>query len=226
MVVLNGFDSFYELHAPMVRDGKGREEDLWRLAYRYATDGLTGAYLRQFLEINLPRFHFPLLITAVDIDNFHGINERYGHGQGDIVLRAVKCALEDCVRTGHRNETVSAVSKERRNAVAHDIVVRYGGDEFILVCEISEAPSDFSKRIERTLGQSIVKLVRAGKPESVHLNVHAVSRLAQSQADLEKVVKNVTLRKKYNRVMRHSQRISLVDILYFGYPLSESRRVA
>ncbi|MGW8249860.1 MAG: GGDEF domain-containing protein, partial [Anaerolineales bacterium] len=60
------------------------------------------------------RFHRPLTIVYIDLDNFKQINDRYGHSTGDIVLKTV-------------------VQKIKNNVRATDILARLGGDEFALL---------------------------------------------------------------------------------------------
>ena len=52
----------------------------------------------------------------LDIDDFKQINDTYGHSEGDLVLRAVGGILLRCVES-------------------HTVVVRYGGDEFVILLE-------------------------------------------------------------------------------------------
>jgi diguanylate cyclase (GGDEF)-like protein len=85
-------------------------------------DALTGIYNRWFMEDNfkqiiksLSRARGTLTIMMIDVDFFKRYNDIYGHNRGDICLRAIAKAL---FRTAER---------------ADDFVVRYGGEEFVVV---------------------------------------------------------------------------------------------
>jgi len=58
----------------------------------------------------------PVSLLFVDIDHFKAVNDTYGHGAGDVVLKAVAKALTASVRKV-------------------DFVARYGGEEFVAVLE-------------------------------------------------------------------------------------------
>lgn len=79
---------------------------------RSLTDPLTGSYNRGILqEVSISKRDTTVMI---DIDDFKWINDKYGHEAGDIVLEKLVRVLHD----NTRNE---------------DIIIRYGGDEFLLI---------------------------------------------------------------------------------------------
>jgi diguanylate cyclase (GGDEF)-like protein len=93
--------------------------DVERTAAR--TDFLTGLpNLRAFrdaaeLEIRrLRRFRQPLTVAYLDLDNFKTVNDRFGHAEGDELLRRVAGVLRDTLR-------------------GTDVIARVGGDEFALI---------------------------------------------------------------------------------------------
>jgi len=104
---------------------------------RLATvDSLTGAYNRRFLEDNLPgelerayRMHYPLAMMMIDVDDLKVINDQHGHTQGDEVLR----------------RTVEVVLANVRET---DWLVRFGGDEFVVVL-----PGCSPEHLERLAGK-------------------------------------------------------------------------
>jgi len=84
-------------------------------------DQLTNFYNRRFFAetgarefMYAKRYHRDLALISLDIDNFKQINDRYGHGAGDAVLRDLSSTILSIIRT-------------------IDIPVRIGGDEFILM---------------------------------------------------------------------------------------------
>jgi diguanylate cyclase (GGDEF)-like protein len=98
-------------------------------------DKLTGAYNREYFEktyrniikeYHLKNYRFALSIF--DIDNFKKVNDTYGHNIGDYVLK----------------ELVHEVSKFLRD---DDILIRWGGEEFILILKIKNE-NDLSKVLE------------------------------------------------------------------------------
>lgn len=84
-------------------------------------DDLTGAYRRNagFLELEREmsrarRDAQPLVLAFVDVDRLKAVNDSRGHAAGDRMLRTVAGTLRAKLRP-------------------HDIVMRYGGDEFVCV---------------------------------------------------------------------------------------------
>jgi diguanylate cyclase (GGDEF)-like protein len=91
-----------------------------QLQHAAARDHLTGCFNRRHLHDNLMRPELApggsaLTVVLCDIDNFKRINDTYGHGCGDAVLRNFALLLQRTTRAGV------------------DSVVRYGGEEFLAV---------------------------------------------------------------------------------------------
>jgi PleD family two-component response regulator len=91
------------------------------LALQATTDALTGLKNRMVLHNSLAemiavadRQTAPLSLLLVDVDHFKRINDTFGHLAGDRVLKSIATALRDIVRE-------------------HDVVARFGGEEFALL---------------------------------------------------------------------------------------------
>ena len=85
-------------------------------------DALTGAYNRRYYEEVARNNIGPAGIALMDIDDFKICNDTYGHHAGDMALETVAKTIRSCIR-----ET--------------DLLIRYGGDEFLLV--LAGIPADF-----------------------------------------------------------------------------------
>ncbi|MFP3869682.1 MAG: diguanylate cyclase [Syntrophobacteria bacterium] len=110
-----------ELEAKINRITRERRlrDELKRLSIR---DGLTGLYNRRYFDENLRREagravrqHYGLFLLLIDIDHFKRYNDKFGHQQGDKVLK----------------ELARIMNYYSRNNV--DSVYRYGGDEFAVI---------------------------------------------------------------------------------------------
>lgn len=92
-------------------------------------DKLTNAYNREFFEQNYEKIidetlnsGYKLAIAFLDIDHFKSINDNFGHDMGDLVLI----------------NFVKTVQESSRN---DDILIRWGGEEFILLLKIKSQKS-------------------------------------------------------------------------------------
>ena len=86
-------------------------------------DPLTGLYNRHYLEdyatkacSRVNRHKSNLVLIFIDLDNFKQVNDTFGHEAGDEVLKKVSAIFKEIFRQ-------------------YDIIVRYGGDEFIILIE-------------------------------------------------------------------------------------------
>lgn len=102
--------------------------EIGRLSRLATVDPLTGALNRRGLDRAFPEVAaagdgviHPLCVAMVDLDHFKRINDAHGHAVGDEVLKHTARVLAGVVRGG-------------------DAVIRYGGEEFLLVmCNVDLA---------------------------------------------------------------------------------------
>ena len=85
------------------------------------TDGLTGLYNRRYLMEQIEREFSrvernkgTLSLVMIDLDGLKGINDRFGHNEGDVVLKQLGAVI-------------------KKNTRASDVAARWGGDEFMLL---------------------------------------------------------------------------------------------
>ncbi|QEL54640.1 GGDEF domain-containing response regulator [Chromobacterium paludis] len=133
-------DELEEIVRARTRELEQKNEELNRLA---TTDRLTGLYNRLFLEKMLPhefavakRFSSPFSFILLDIDHFKQVNDRHGHQTGDEVLKAMAEIIRNTIR-------------------ACDITVRWGGEEFLIIC------SDTHLRGARVLAEKLRQAVES-----------------------------------------------------------------
>ena len=110
----------------------GRDEMLKKLI-RYDRelymDALTGAYNRRYYEDQLKQTEMVAGVAMIDLDDFKLHNDTYGHNAGDLVLETVVNVIRNSIRRT-------------------DVLVRFGGDEFLLVMpDILEA--SFQKKLKQ-----------------------------------------------------------------------------
>ncbi len=111
MEMIRGFDGNMIVD---YADEDGYAEPLAKYFDKTYTDVLTETYNRRYYEEFLAGEELNGGIAMIDLDDFKLYNDLFGHGVGDAVLKAVAAAVKSCVRFT-------------------DKVVRYGGDEFLIV---------------------------------------------------------------------------------------------
>lgn len=122
---------------------KDVEQELTRLV-RF--DTLTGLANRRHFDERIAmlllqkyRQQSPLLLMMIDVDHFKRINDSWGHGVGDEVLKAVGQRIQGCLRK-------------------NDLVARLGGDEFVALVEDVESSSvgeGLTRKIQAAMEQEI-----------------------------------------------------------------------
>lgn len=112
-------------------------------------DPLTATYSRRYFETYLSHMEGMECVEIIDVNQFKQVNDTYGHPAGDVVLRDIAAAIKSCIRSS-------------------DILVRYGGDEFLLLFpKMSE--NDMAEKNKR-IKEAVANIVFAEYP-TLHLSV-------------------------------------------------------
>lgn len=128
-------------------------------------DALSGAYNRRFYEDNLRNQHVFAGVAVLDLDDFKLVNDTLGHHAGDVAIKTAVSALRSCIRSS-------------------DMLVRYGGDEFVLVI-----PGISADVFARKLHDMADKLAETSVPgyENINLTVSVGGVLSEGHTVEEAV---------------------------------------
>jgi diguanylate cyclase (GGDEF)-like protein len=142
-----------------------------RLEHAAMHDETTGLPNRRMLEEQSTKSQARQVgLIFVDLDGFKTVNDRLGHDLGDDVLREVGRRLRAAVRPV-------------------DVVARYGGDEFIVVCEGADesVAHEVAERVRHAIGEEYPFLpggMRLGASVGI-----SVGTVFQSVAPLDRLIR-------------------------------------
>jgi diguanylate cyclase (GGDEF)-like protein len=105
-------------------------------------------------------------VLFCDLDGFKGINDRYGHVAGDALLAEVASRLRTCVRD-------------------RDVVSRFGGDEFLVLCR-DASPTEVAELCERICEVLTVPVIVDGESVTIGASIGAVA--ADGEVDAEALI--------------------------------------
>ncbi len=144
-------EMFKRLHDNSVMDTLERKRLVNKLigykekVYR---DVLTEAYNRRYYEEELKQKNFAAGVAMLDLDDFKLYNDTYGHEVGDLVLKTTADVI-------------------RKNIRRSDTLIRYGGDEFLLILPDMKE-TEFLKKLKKI------------KTDLVQTSIPGYSRVQQS----------------------------------------------
>ncbi len=158
MATLVPFIQIYLREAAPVLEAKRLMDTLRESTLR---DPMTGLHNRRFLEeyvetlvASVHRRKSVVSILMVDVDFFKKVNDTYGHDAGDSVLKAVAKTLRQTVR-------------------ASDMVIRYGGEEFMVICldAVENAGDQVAEKLRTAVEQTKVQLPGATLQKTVSVGI-------------------------------------------------------
>ena len=112
-------------------------------------DPLTGAYTRRYFDKFLAGGEMHGGVAMIDVNQFKSVNDSFGHLVGDEALQTVAAAMQSCLRQT-------------------DILIRYGGDEFLLLMP-QNCPDGVESVIRRV--QNAVQAARVPSHPELRLSV-------------------------------------------------------
>ena len=167
--------SFSELLA-RVRVGSRVVHYQKHLEYQTQVDSLTGLFNRRAFEKKIheefersKRYHNPLSVLILDIDNFKTINDTYGHHGGDAAL--VK---------------ISETFREKTRQT--DFPARYGGEEFVLV--LPETDQESALQVASKIHEAIRSCAfgTTARPYTLTVSIWVSSTSARFYSDWHEMV--------------------------------------
>lgn len=115
-------ESFENVREQLTAKVRGYDEELY-------LDALTGAYNRRYYENRIRKVRGHAGVAMIDLDDFKLYNDTCGHNAGDFVLNTVVGSIRGCI-------------------CKTDILIRYGGDEFLLILQDVDEEI-FSKKLKQ-----------------------------------------------------------------------------
>jgi two-component system, cell cycle response regulator len=139
-------------------------------------DGLTKVYNKRFMlerlttELAYSRRHkTDLTLLMMDIDHFKRVNDVHGHPAGDAVLIKVASTIQAVIRT-------------------EDILARFGGEEFAIICRNTDLPSSaiLAERVRSQVESTTIEWDDKKIPVTVSIGI--ASAMALAAVTVEKLI--------------------------------------
>ena len=117
---------------------KAEQEKMQALMDQNYLDSLTSLYNRRYLDEQLmAKTHPKIGLMFIDVDNFKDVNDRFGHEQGDMVIRLIATTIQNSIREDSR-------------------AIRFGGDEFVVFVPSNDI--DILEHIAHRISRNILAL--------------------------------------------------------------------
>ncbi|MYN24840.1 EAL domain-containing protein [Duganella sp. CY42W] len=157
-----------------VSERRRHQSELQRMANEDALTGLPNRHwLEEFFRQTLSQAHAADLAVAllfIDLDEFKHVNDTQGHAAGDELLRQAAARLKSLLRPSDR-------------------VVRFGGDEFVVVISPADSDAQSAAVAERILQAFSQPFMIAGEKQSVGASI-GISVFPRDGADAETLIRH------------------------------------
>jgi len=168
-----------------------------RTRYLAQHDGLTGLLNRRQIirqgeqEFRrAQRYHTPLSIVGFDIDHFKQINDKYGHAEGDKVLKCVGQVCDDMIRDS-------------------DYVGRLGGEEFLII--LPHCEKDGALKFAERIREKLTKTAEQKMANEIITASFGVVELSNNDTNFENLLQRADIA-MYHAKARGRNQCSTVDL--------------
>ena len=163
------------------------------LANKYIHDPMTGLHNRRgFYQMAQPLFDDcicqkkTILVASVDLNGLKYINDTYGHADGDIAITTV-------------GQTLSRITAENL------ICARFGGDEFVAACTVSDSDDAISLRTQ--ILENLDQFNQgSGKPYEVSASIGIVAVIPTLDTTLDDLIKYADEKMYEEKAQHHLRR--------------------
>jgi len=191
---IRGEDGEIESYEGSLQDITAEKRAQEELVYMAQHDPLTGLYNRHTLRSILDsevcrarRYGHPIGVLMIDVNHFKETNDRFGHAMGDEVLKVVADVLVRTVRES-------------------DIVVRYGGDEFLVLLVETDGETQIVRdRIRTEMRERIDSDTMLDLPASLAIGIaHWMPETGQSiESVLTEADRAMYVDKRHHSALHH-----------------------
>lgn len=144
---------------------EANKDSLTGLLNRRAFDNILRRYYYMFIKKNIP-----FVLAMLDIDNFKGVNDTYGHSAGDKVLKEFSTVVSGISRLGE------------------DFAFRYGGEEFAILSH-GNSETELESYLKRLL--SIIRNMKIKyKKHEIKFTFSAGISVINRDATAEQLIRN------------------------------------
>ena len=158
------------------------------------TDALTGVYNRRYYEERLRKRRMDAGVAMLDVDDFKFYNDNFGHNAGDAALETVVAVIKKTIRKT-------------------DYLIRYGGDEFLIIIPDVEE-STFEWKLEE-IKDNIHRKTVPGY-DKLHLSISIGGALTNGKEIRETVARAdhcmYRAKREKNRVVTEEQEQQSYDL--------------